>query len=150
MEKQKITFIARYTTKQDGTPLTFTKDGKQVPYTRVQIRTDRQGDKLLSGFGNKSNENWKEGDEIEIKVTETSKDGKIYHNFETPKKDDVLLVKIETVLNDLTTVKLAVGSIMRYLENNLPKRTSDGKPMPFSNVGVEYPDDEIDPKDIPF
>ena len=76
MSKVTLTFVRR-------TPKT-SASGK--PYTSLSIKTQEHGDKYLSGFGNKDNEGWNEGDTVEIETKEVVKDGKTYLNFETPKK----------------------------------------------------------------
>lgn len=58
--------------------------GKQ--YWSVRIKTEEHGDKILSGFGNAGNKDWKVGDTVEITVTEVNKDGKTYYNFDNPKE----------------------------------------------------------------
>lgn len=147
MEKHTITKIDRYTTNKDGQPLTFKgKDGTQVPYTRILLKTDLGGDKNLSAFGNKFNADWKIGDVIEGKIVETAKDGKTYYNFETPKKEDLNAHKLEEILNGQTTIKLRLDSILKILQANqpIPKGTKVG------NTDIEYPTNEPDPLDIPF
>jgi len=146
-EKQKLTQIQRYTTNKDGSPLTFQKDGKSVPYTRVLLKTDREGDKMMSGFGNKTNEHWKVGDEIEIKCTEVrGKDGKTYFNFEMPKKDDAVIAKLNALDSELTRINLNLNKIIRHLSDIEPlNTTSDGSLMPnFDPKEIEYPDADQD------
>lgn len=55
------------------------------PYTSVRIKTQEHGDKQLSGFGNAGNKDWKEGDTVEINVTEKVSNGRTFLNFENPK-----------------------------------------------------------------
>ena len=54
-------------------------------YTSVSIKSKEYGDKYLSGFGNKDDQNWKVGDVVEVLVKQVLKDGKEYLNFEMPK-----------------------------------------------------------------
>jgi len=79
---QTLTSVARYTTKKDGSPLVTSK-GR--PYTSVRIKTADYGDKIISGFGNADNANWKAGDTVDIEV----KPNGDYLNFEMPKKADM-------------------------------------------------------------
>jgi len=114
MEKQKITQINRYTTKKDGSPLMAKqKDGSMKPYTSIRIKTDRHGDKFLSGFGDKDNAGWNVGDEIEIEVKQEGE----YLNFKTPKKSSgVDAGKVEEILNGQLTIKLMLRKIMVALK----------------------------------
>lgn len=82
------------------------------PYVSLLIKTQEHGDKFLSGFGNKDNSDWKEGDSVEITVTAVQKDGKEYLNFETPKKSD----SSEEVLNALAGVNMKLDAIWSLLK----------------------------------
>lgn len=119
MEKGTITKVFR---KQETS-----KDGK--PYTRLAIKTQERGDRYLSGFGNKWNENWKEGDVVEIEVTEaTAKDkqGRPYLNFRSVSKLELLEKRIEA------------------LEAFVSKNSRGAVPNPSAEP------EEIDSEDLPF
>jgi hypothetical protein len=75
MEKLTINKIQRYTTDREGNPL---KTSKGKPYERVLIYTDKY-EGAISGFGNKINQRWNEGDEVEVLVEKKGK----YLNFKT-------------------------------------------------------------------
>ncbi len=49
----------------------------------MRIKTVEHGDKLISGFGNEVNANWKPGDKVDIIVTQRGE----YLNFEMPRRD---------------------------------------------------------------
>lgn len=117
MEKIKITKI--YTTDKDklGNPL---KSKKGFPYTRMSIKCEQFGDQWLSGFQNADNKEWKEGDEVEIIKTENSKDGKIYLNFETPKKDN----KVIEMLSELLIKVGKLNANVEYLKDRLVSPSS--------------------------
>jgi hypothetical protein len=75
-----LTKVYRSKVDKDNKPLT-TKDGRN--YEKVGILTKEHGDKQwLSGFGNKDNEGWKEGDTVEVDVVQKGQ----YLNFSMPKK----------------------------------------------------------------
>ena len=76
--KVKIEKIYRSDKKKDGTPL-VNKDGK--PYEKLSIKTDQHGDKWVGGFVNIATGKWKEGDEVEIEVTQNGD----WLNFKTGK-----------------------------------------------------------------
>lgn len=143
----KLTKI--YTTNKDkaGNDL---KSKKGAPYTRMSIKTEQHGDKWISGFKNKDNAHWKEGDTVEVNITESGQ----YLNFETPKVEDKNNEKLEKILNVLTGMKLE----LEIIKERLPKRnvaqmepTDSPRPdeMPdFDVKGETFPD--INPEDIPF
>lgn len=96
MEKLTITKIF---TKQEKS-----KEGK--PYTRLAIKTDKYNDRWLSGFGNKFNDNWKEGDVVEVEVTEATakdKNGKPYLNFRSVSKLELLEKRVKYLEDRLNT-----------------------------------------------
>jgi len=134
MEKVKLTKI--YTTDKDkqGNPL---KSKKGFPYTRMSIKCEQFGDQWLSGFQNEGNKGWKEGDEVEITKTENTKDGKTYLNFEVPKKDD-------KVVEMLSEILIKIGTINAKLD--VLYGNAKGTPK----VDPDYPDEDINPEEIPF
>jgi len=81
MEKITLTKVYRSDKDKQGKPF-MTKDGR--PYTRLAIQSQEYGSQWLSGFGNKMNFNWKEGDVVEVDIEKVEKDGKTYLNFSTP------------------------------------------------------------------
>lgn len=119
MEQVTLTYVKR-------TDRTSTA-GK--PYVSISIKTTEHGDKYLSGFGNKENTNWKEGDQVEITTKEVVKDGKTYLNFETPKKEDKIDEKLEMILNRIVGMKLELAALRGLLEpkkSNYPTPQSEG------------------------
>ncbi|NHZ84603.1 MAG: hypothetical protein GWP19_01820 [Planctomycetia bacterium] len=123
MEKVTLTKVYRSTTNSEGQTLK-TKDGRE--YTRVSIKTDKHGDVLLSGFGNRSNANWKEGDTVEIVVEQKGQ----YLNFSMP--DEVALLKIRVEKLEAEAALRAGGTAVSQV------------------VDTPAPVDEINPDKIPF
>lgn len=78
MEKVTLTFVGRYTTKKDGSPLI---GGNGKPYTSLRIKTNEHGDKFMSGFDNAQTKDWKVGDTVEIDVEQNGE----YLNFSVPR-----------------------------------------------------------------
>jgi len=117
METLKITRITRFTEDREGNPL-ITSKGK--PYTRVLINTDKYEGQNISGFGNKMNQNWKEGDTIEVLVEKKGQ----WLNFKTqlptvsPQALDDLKVKIENIESRLS--KLEMGKEEPTSDDNNP------------------------------
>lgn len=72
------------------------------PFTSLRIKTNEYGQKWLSGFGNKDNATWKEGDTVQLTVIEKGE----YLNFEMPKNPNgteklpsVPTAEIKNILN---------------------------------------------------
>lgn len=131
----KLTKI--YTTNKDknGNEL---KSAKGVPYTRMSIKTEQYGDKWISGFQNKDNKDWKEGDEVEVNIEEKGE----YMNFSVPKKEDKMA-------HDLEAIHIKLGAIYSILQAMYKGNLGDSKSK-IGNTGVDYPSDDIDVDDIPF
>lgn len=123
MQKVIITKIYKTDKDKQGNQLK-SKEGK--PYTRMSIKTEQYGDKWISGFENKDNSSWKEGDEVEVLIKENGE----YLNFETPKKDDKVNDKLELILTKLGKLQFTVEQICELLdgekeEERLSKITVD-------------------------
>lgn len=101
----KLTLTKVYTTKLDkeGNEL---KSKKGIPYTRMSIKAQEYGDKLISGFQNKDNKDWKEGDTVEVEIKENGE----YLNFETPKKEEVASGQITEMLTKILNIQQTVKS----------------------------------------
>lgn len=132
----KITLSSVYKTDKDklGNPL-MSKQGK--PYTRMSIKANEYGDKWISGFMSKGNMGWKQGDIVEVEIKENGQ----YLNFELP-KGGISNETMDKILNMLTTINLDVKQLKESL---LPKEK-----VMMGNTGMEYPDEDISPEDIPF
>ena len=77
MQKVKITKISRNEKTSAG----------GIKYISLGLQIEGK-EAWINGFGNKDNQDWKEGDEVEIKIVEKVVNGKTYLNFETPKKEE--------------------------------------------------------------
>ena len=74
----KLTLTRVFRTKEkDGKPL-VSKQGK--PYEKVAVKAKEFGEAWISGFGNKGNSGWKEGDVVEIELSQNGD----YLNFKMP------------------------------------------------------------------
>lgn len=89
MNVQKVTITRVYAsdTDKNGNKL-VSKTGK--PYSKLAIKTTQHGEKWLSGFKGKENENWKEGDQVDVIVTQNGE----YLNYEVPKQTDRLEARV--------------------------------------------------------
>jgi len=117
MEKLTLVNVYRTTTNKEGEKL-INRNGK--PYERVSIKAEEKGDKWISGFGSRSNQNWAEGDVVEVNVVQNGE----YLNFETPRSSvspqalDDLKVKIENIESRLS--KLEMGKEEPTSDDNNP------------------------------
>lgn len=125
MEKLTLTKVFRATTNRDGTPL-VSKNGK--PYTRLLLKAEKYGDKWISGFGNSSNASWKDGDTVEVQVTQNGD----YLNFETPKRED----KIEARLKKLE------DAVFGGAKTTAPKAADDDKLPDYPELDEGFPFDD--------
>lgn len=80
---ERLTKVYRSTKDKNGN-LLRTRDGRE--YERVSIKVESRGDKWISGFGNDENKQWKEGDSVDIKITQNGE----YLNFDMPKKIEAI------------------------------------------------------------
>ena len=137
MEKVKLTRV--YTTNKDkqGNAL-MSRNNK--PYTRMSIQCTQYGTQWLSGFQNQSNQNWKEGDEVEIIV---KKDGQ-YMNFEVPKIEDKVNSQVGELSAKMDAMNSKLNAIWEVLKSNQPQVQKKGPET------IEYPDEDINPESIPF
>lgn len=100
------------------------KAGK--PFTSRAIKTNEHGEKWLSGFKGKENEGWREGDTVEIEITQNGE----YLNYAVPKgsfqkggtsgdvnrvemKLDALRAEITTIGAILTDIKGVLGGLIK-------------------------------------
>jgi len=144
MEKVIITKVFRTDTDKAGAKL-INKNGKE--YTKCNIQTKQHGEKYLSGFGNKTNENWKIGDEVEIIVKTVVSNGTEYLNYETPKAEDLQKNEIEVLKTKLWALTHRVDEMAEYLKVKFGK--ADAPKVEKTSDGIDYPDEQ--PSDsIPF
>lgn len=153
MQQVKLTKI--YTTDKDkqGNPLLSTK-GR--PYTRMSIKTNEYGEKWISGFQGKENSNWKEGDTVEVIIKKTERGGTEYLNFEVPKQEDKTKDELVKISLQLSGIKLLVQQIAdtvgvnnKIQAVNLPTHAGIMQPANLPS-SVNYPEEDINPEDIPF
>lgn len=98
-ERQKmqlsLTRVFRSKTDKQGNPLLTKKDKR--PYERVSIKCEEYGDKWLSGFGANWNQDWQEGDKVNVNVEEVNG----YLNFSKLDPIDDLTARVERIENHL-------------------------------------------------
>jgi len=133
----KLTINKIYTSDKDKNGVPFkSKEGR--PYTKLSFKCNEFGDTWIGGFQNKSNTFWKEGTTLEVgKDIEledyTGKDGRIYKNFKTISVEK----KMEQDIDELKKAVKLLHDRLKVLEEGKEKDDN-------------YPDDDINPEDIPF
>lgn len=101
----KITLTRVFSTdkNKDGTPL-MSKLGK--PYSKMSVKCVEHGDKWLSGFKGRENEHWKEGDQVDVIVKQNGD----FLNYEVPKAEDKLAMRVSALEVDVMQLKNALAS----------------------------------------
>jgi len=143
-------------------------DGSAKKYESVSIKVESRGERFISGFGSEATKNWRPGDQIEIIITESTsldKQGRPYLNFEVPNAKPVRTpdpVPADNRLNQIQTklgsMDFKIDSIIRTLAFLSGAKEASSDPMPSyptstgqPNFNVpEYPEEEINPADVPF
>lgn len=87
---------------KDGTPL-MSKLGK--PYSKMSVKCVEHGDKWLSGFKGKENEFWKEGDQVYVILKQNGD----FLNYEVPKAEDKLAMRVSAIEVDIMQLKNALA-----------------------------------------
>jgi len=113
---------------------------------KVGLKTKEYGDRWVSGFAKDCK--WKEGDEIEVDVSESptkGKDGKPYLNWKFPKKDSgngAVLFHIDLVerklKEDIEDLRKRIYKMERWIENSMDKTVA-------KSVVLDYPEYEGQP-----
>jgi hypothetical protein len=114
-----------YTQKKDGTDY---KDKFGKPFRRASFSVAEYGSNLIYGNVFDAQIDWKEGDEVEMTITEGEYNGQKSLSFELPKKDDKYAQRIETLENAVTKLGLAVA----HLESKVFPPKVDG-------TDIDYP-----------
>ena len=100
---QKITLTKIYRSDKDKNGnLLKTKDGR--PYERISVKCSEFGEKWLSGFSNRTNFNWKEGDAVMVEIEEKGE----YLNFKTLSLLDLLEIRIDGLEEQVKKLEFGV------------------------------------------
>jgi len=114
----------------------ISKAGK--PYASVSIQLDEYKDGTgkrfwIGGFGNKDTWFWKKGDEV---MPDVKQNGQYYNfSYNDSKENNINVYKLP----------VTVGFVMELL-----KGKQQSVPVQKAPETVEYPDEDIQPEDIPF
>lgn len=137
---ETITLTKVFTTNKDKQGnILMSKNNK--PYTRMSIKCSEHGDKWISGFQGQSNGGWKEGDRVEVIIKQNGQ----YLNFDVPKKEDKINESMGEVLKKLGTIDAKLNAIYAVVRGEVGETTKVADPD-----AIEYPEEEINPEDIPF
>lgn len=133
---EKVT-ITKIFTKDEISPRT------NKPYTKMSIKTTEYGDRWISGFKNKGNAHWKEGDSVEIILEKKASNGKEYLNYSLPNVNKENLGQLAEILRVVTMIAEKQGIDTRPQAQTLSNKADEPD-------DVDYPDEEINLEDIPF
>ena len=103
------------------------KTGK--PFTSLGLKTEEYGDVWVSGFGNKDNADWKEGDKVNVVIEKKGE----YTNFSMPKRESF-------VGSNAQVVNLINFGVMPKLDEILAMlkgASVEEDPMPVPNFGPQ-------------
>lgn len=117
MKTYTLTKVSATDSKKDGSKL-INKFGKT--YWRVGIQTTEHPNEWINGFMNAKPE-WKEGDTVELEVTESMYNDKLQKSFAIPKKEDQMVEGIEMIQNRIVGINLKLDKIIELLQ---PKKKS--------------------------
>ena len=96
--KCTIKKIYRNDKNQKGQPYV----GKNGPFTRITLLLEELPDEKVYGFANDLNAEWKDGDMIDIDITEKKgKDNKLYKNFKNLSQKSSRLDSLEARVSAL-------------------------------------------------
>ena len=125
--------------------LTFVKREEKIsprnnkPYTSMTIKAKEHGDRYISGFNSKETSYWKEGDVVEVEVTESDKsdkEGRPYLNWKPVDKEKALEDRV-------VSLEKQVRELVEFINKHF---TSAGTPVPTFDVPFNK---NIDPiKDV--
>lgn len=119
------------------------------PYTSCSIKTQEHGDKYISGFRDDISALWREGDAVDIDISEKTKDGKTYLNFKPVKVLDrtadgqqtiILLEQLNGLASEVKVLKAQVVA----LQQSVDTLSTSKLPVVDADTG------EIDPDDMPY
>lgn len=129
MTISKITLTKVYTSDKDKNGVPFVAKATGRPYSKMSVKCVEHGDKWLSGFKGKENEFWKEGDVVDVIVKQNGE----YLNYEVPKAEDKLAMRVSALEVDVMQLKNALAHVNKVT------------PQPSTNIqaarSVSGPDD---------
>ena len=110
---ENITLKKLYKSDKDknGTPFK-TKDGR--PYTRLSIKCKEYGDAWLSGFMNRENGDWVEGQIVEVDINrKAGTDGREFINFKNLSFEDKVWKELQRQAGEIHNLKRQVADVLR-------------------------------------
>lgn len=134
MKTITLTSVYRTNKAKDGT-LLMGKNGKN--YERLGIKCQEYGDTWLSGFGGFWNQDWSEGDKVNVEIKEVKSGDKVYINFEKVDENKIL----EERIKKLEDVVFGVKTMTPVKETSIIDGLEAPEMPPQADVNVD---------DIPF
>lgn len=145
--------MIKLTLTEIGTPkiLKTVNGDKENTY----VKAVEYGQNFLSWFTSEETraitKDWKVGDLVEVENVEAKeRNGKTYHNvYFRPKKADVNNQALERIENTLAKHGLLLERLINGLKD-VHKATVVPSAPKIIGTDLDYPDEQIDPSDIPF
>lgn len=113
------------------------KQGPKGPYTSLQIYTKEHPEQKLTGFGNKENESWTEGMQVQIEIEQKGK----YLNFKTPfpggRAPSKTWDKLSELEERIDHLEKGMKLLKEFLKQKFPEKAS----APTPKVEESAPDD---------
>jgi len=128
--------IIRKDRNKEGQPY-VNKKGK--PFTLISLQVEELPDEWISGFANDYNAEWKDGDKIDISITEKKVGDRLFKNFKNLVQRSSRLDRIE---EDIRKIKEVVFS------DTTSK--SQGGISSYSTETSSKPEDDISSEEVPF
>ena len=131
IKKYKLINPSFFTTNKDGKSYI---DKNNKPFRRASFKVDESKGNYVYGNVFDPQIDWKDGDEVEMIITEGEYNGKPSYSFELPKKEDRYASRIEHLENEVTKLNLALVSVEKYL---WPDGKVNGTNIPYPNYQKE-------------
>ena len=128
--------IIRKDRNKEGQPY-VNKKGK--PFTLISLQVEELPGEWISGFANDYNAEWKDGDKIDISITEKKVGDRLFKNFKNLVQRSSRLDRIE---EDIRKIKEVVFS------DTTSK--SQGGTSSYSTETSSKPEDDISSEEVPF
>lgn len=103
---EKVTLTRVYRDDQERT----SASGKK--YRKMSIKTSLHADRWISGFQNSATKDWKEGDTVELTITQSDKkdkEGRPYLNFEVPRAEFATKAEVQALADRLEIVEFTMA-----------------------------------------
>jgi len=121
--------IIRKDRNKEGQPY-VNKKGK--PFTLISLQVEELPDEWISGFANDYNAEWKDGDKIDISITEKKVGDRLFKNFKNLVQRSSRLDRIEARLTALEGGKIGTVGNPESMPESTPPNDISTEEIPFN------------------